>query len=133
LRLGSARARAVVVGLGVVLTVTGCSDDPEPPVVAGDLLGEDLAFAASVIPDPASNSVQDIGQLFDATERFVPDEWGSSGYIVLAACSDTENFREATKVQLGVASAAALSKDERVAARAGKYKRDIGCTEGFFR
>lgn len=133
MRLIAPSSLAVGVALGAALLLSGCTPASEPPVAPQDLLGETLAFADQVIPEDASNSVQDVGQLFDARERFRADEWGSSRYVVVAFCSDTRDVRRAANVQLGVVSVDALSPGEVNRARDGAYVGDIGCTEGFQR
>lgn len=111
---------------------TGCAA-AQPPLAPQSLVGLRLSEVTADVPDDVGLVVQDVGQEFDADLRYDVDDWGSSEYLVLAACADVGDVRVASEIQLGVVEAEALSANDIARVDEGAYRDYIGCSEGFVR
>ena len=91
-------------------------------------MGKTFAEADSVLPDGALFLVQDISVKFGLEPTYTEDQFGSSQWTVLAACSSADSLEQSKSIEIAVAPTDAVSEQDLESARDGGYADTVACS-----
>ena len=127
----SPRGALVRAGLGVVALalmpgVVACTQTPAH--APASIVGGSFSEVEGVLPDSAALLIQDVSVEFGLEPTYTQDQFGSSRWTVLAACSDAESLEQSSTIEIAVAPADAVDEQDRQAARDGAFSDAVTCS-----
>ncbi|MEU7485165.1 hypothetical protein [Streptomyces sp. NPDC042319] len=106
-------AGAVAGAVAVAMVLTGCGTDNKPNVPVSSLVGQSVAQVEGKIPQDASMVSYDLSKPVTGKDAKygVSDDESHGDWFVVAACANTKNVENDTRLAVGVLNSDAYSKD----------------------
>lgn len=107
------RAGAVASVAAVAMVLAGCGADNKPHVPVDSLVGQSVAQVEGKLPRDASMVSYDLSKPVTGAEPKygISDDEDHGNWFVVAACANTKNLEDDTRLAVGVLNADAHSKD----------------------
>ncbi|MGM1016764.1 MAG: hypothetical protein ACQEW8_04420 [Actinomycetota bacterium] len=120
------RTRLVAAALALsALGVTGCTAEAEPVLKPAEVVGGPFQAVWDAVGDEATLLVQDSSPRVDREPTFTDQE--PAGWVVVAACADDADLRQATSVEVAVIPEDTFTTDVREDLEAGEYTDAVDC------
>ncbi|MFE6158718.1 hypothetical protein ACFQ7F_07345 [Streptomyces sp. NPDC056486] len=106
------RGSAVAGIAAAAMALAGCGTQDEPPMPVDSLVGQSVAQVEGKVPEDASMVSYDLSKpVTGAKPRFgISDDGTHNDWIVVAACANTKNVEDKTRLAVGVLNTDAYSK-----------------------
>ncbi len=107
------RVGAVAGAAAVAMVLAGCGTHDEPQVPVDSLVGQSVAQVEGNLPQSSSMVSYDLSKPVTGAEPKygISDDANHSDWFVVAACANTKNVEDDTRLAVGVLHADAYSKN----------------------